>query len=228
MGCGWVALVCCSVLFVLSHGFVLSPKFYGERASISPRESRPLFEQNDFFSLPVSPRQRLGETALGIKAPDGKHKRTRRKQLKGMHRVRSSANLSRTGHTRWLKAGEASRIGRKNRARDFRKLWISRLNAAVRQRGLSYSRYIARMKAQGIALNRKSLAMLYMLEPVAFVDMLFDGGASTAEPLPPPVKKPVPLPVEKIDRKTLKARALAAAEAAKAAAAEEEARILAS
>ena len=47
---------------------------------------------------------------------------------------------------------------RRNRKRDFRRLWITRINAAVREHGLSYSRFIAALTAKGIAVNRKMLA----------------------------------------------------------------------
>ncbi len=49
-------------------------------------------------------------------------------------------------------------IGRKHRKREFRKLWILRINAGVREHGLSYSRFIHGMQKAGIELNRKVLA----------------------------------------------------------------------
>ena len=57
---------------------------------------------------------------------------------------------------------------RKNRKRDFRRLWITRINAAVREHGLSYSRFINGLKLSGIEVNRKVLADLAVREPVAF------------------------------------------------------------
>ncbi len=57
---------------------------------------------------------------------------------------------------------------RKNRKRDFRRLWITRINAAVREHGLSYSRFINGMKLSGIEVNRKVLADLAVREPAAF------------------------------------------------------------
>lgn len=58
--------------------------------------------------------------------------------------------------------------GRKERKRDFRQLWIVRLNAAVREHGLSYSRFIHALKMANIALDRKVLAHLAMEEPRVF------------------------------------------------------------
>ena len=57
---------------------------------------------------------------------------------------------------------------RKNKKRTFRALWIQRINAGVRQHGLSYSEFIAKVNAKGIELNRKVLADLAMNNPEAF------------------------------------------------------------
>ena len=57
---------------------------------------------------------------------------------------------------------------RKNRKREFRRLWITRINAAVRQHDLSYSRFINGLKLSGIEVNRKILADLAVREPEAF------------------------------------------------------------
>lgn len=57
---------------------------------------------------------------------------------------------------------------RRNKKREFRKLWILRINAAARLHGLSYSVFMGKVKAQGIDLNRKVLADLAMNHPEAF------------------------------------------------------------
>jgi large subunit ribosomal protein L20 len=57
---------------------------------------------------------------------------------------------------------------RKLRKRDFRGLWITRINAAVRPLGASYSRFIGALKGTGIELNRKMLAELAISDPAAF------------------------------------------------------------
>ena len=57
---------------------------------------------------------------------------------------------------------------RKNRKREFRALWIQRINAAVREHGLTYSRFIDGLLKAGIAVDRKVLADLAMNEPAAF------------------------------------------------------------
>ena len=57
---------------------------------------------------------------------------------------------------------------RRNKKRDFRGLWIQRINAAVREHGLTYSRFIAALEKAGIEIDRKVLADLAVLEPAAF------------------------------------------------------------
>ncbi len=57
---------------------------------------------------------------------------------------------------------------RRNRKRDFRRLWIVRINAAVRTHGLSYSQFIRGARIAGIALDRKTLSNLAIEEPAAF------------------------------------------------------------
>lgn len=57
---------------------------------------------------------------------------------------------------------------RKARKGDFRRLWIQRINAAVRAEGLTYNRFIQGLKAAGVEVDRKNLAELAVLEPAAF------------------------------------------------------------
>src|SRR5205823_5733880 len=64
-----------------------------------------------------------------------------------------------------LHAGEYAFAGRKLKKRDFRKLWIIRLNAAVRENGLTYSKFINQLKQKKIELDRKILAQLATEHP---------------------------------------------------------------
>ena len=57
---------------------------------------------------------------------------------------------------------------RKNKKRNFRRLWITRINAGARQHGMSYSQFMGAVNAKGIELNRKVLADLAMNHPEAF------------------------------------------------------------
>ena len=63
-------------------------------------------------------------------------------------------------------------IGRKLRKRDFRSLWITRINAAARMSGLSYSRFMNGLKKAGIDLNRKVLADLAVNDAAAFAQLV--------------------------------------------------------
>tara|TARA_Y100000591_G_C21404467_1_gene484450 strand:+ start:152 stop:499 length:348 start_codon:yes stop_codon:yes gene_type:complete len=66
------------------------------------------------------------------------------------------------------KAMQYAYIGRKQKKRNFRSLWIQRINAGVREHGLSYSTFMGGISKKGIALNRKVLADLAMNHPEAF------------------------------------------------------------
>ncbi|MCE3007173.1 MAG: 50S ribosomal protein L20 [Bacteroidetes bacterium] len=70
--------------------------------------------------------------------------------------------------------------GRKLKKRDFRRLWIQRINAGSRLNGLSYSKLIHNLKTQGIDLNRKVLADLAMNHPEVFAAVSKEGASATA------------------------------------------------
>ena len=59
-------------------------------------------------------------------------------------------------------------VGRKNKKRDYRSIWIVRINAACREAGLSYSKFVHGLKAAGLDLNRKVLAELAYKDDAAF------------------------------------------------------------
>ena len=67
-----------------------------------------------------------------------------------------------------MKAGQYAYRDRKVKKREFRRLWIARINAAVREEGLSYSRFINGLNKAGITLNRKVLSNLAIEDPAAF------------------------------------------------------------
>lgn len=70
-------------------------------------------------------------------------------------------------------------IGRRLRKRDFRKLWITRINAAARMNDISYSRLINGLKVAGITINRKMLADLAVNDAKAFADLAEKAKAAT-------------------------------------------------
>ncbi len=63
-------------------------------------------------------------------------------------------------------------VGRKNKKREYRQLWIARINAAVRAEGLTYSQFIDKLNKKGIGLDRKILADLAMNEPASFTALV--------------------------------------------------------
>jgi large subunit ribosomal protein L20 len=74
----------------------------------------------------------------------------------------------RTAKDAFWKAGKYQYRDRKQRKRQFRSLWISRINAAARDGGLSYSHFISGLRQKGICLDRKVLAQLALHEPESF------------------------------------------------------------
>jgi large subunit ribosomal protein L20 len=61
---------------------------------------------------------------------------------------------------------------RRKRKRDFRRLWITRINAAARTQGMSYSQFIGKLKKANVLLNRKMLAQLAVLDPATFAKVV--------------------------------------------------------
>ena len=96
------------------------------------------------------------------------HARRKRvfKQVKGFYGRRK--NTIRAANAAADRALQHNYIGRKLKKRNFRELWIQRINAACREHGLSYSRFIAGLAKAGIEIDRKVLADLAVREPEAF------------------------------------------------------------
>ena len=67
-----------------------------------------------------------------------------------------------------MKSGNYAFIGRKQKKRDFRRLWISRINAACRANGITYSAFMNGLKKAGITLNRKMLSEIAIADEAAF------------------------------------------------------------
>lgn len=70
-----------------------------------------------------------------------------------------------------MKSGVYAYVGRKNKKRDFRTLWIARINAEARVNGLSYSKFIDGIKKAGIELDRKSLAEIAVSDKATFASL---------------------------------------------------------
>ena len=71
-----------------------------------------------------------------------------------------------------LKSGNYAYIGRKQKKRDFRSLWITRISAACKMNGINYSRFMYGLKKSGIELNRKMLSELAISDPNAFSSLV--------------------------------------------------------
>ena len=80
----------------------------------------------------------------------------------------SQSKLFRTANQRVMKALCNAYRDRRKRKRDFRRLWIARINAAARLNGMSYSRFTCGLKSANTQLNRKMLAQLAVLDPQTF------------------------------------------------------------
>ena len=100
----------------------------------------------------------------------GTVRRAKRKKLlaraKGFYQTKSK--LYRAAKESVDTAAKYAFVGRKRKKRDFRRLWVVRINAAARENGISYSQLIRGLKAAGNSLDRKSLADLAVRQPAAF------------------------------------------------------------
>ena len=88
------------------------------------------------------------------------------KSAKGYFGAKSK--LYRVARQAVMKSQNYAYVGRKLKKRDFRSLWITRINAAARLNGLNYSKFMSGLKKNGIDLNRKVLAELAVNDPSAF------------------------------------------------------------
>ncbi len=98
------------------------------------------------------------------------------KRAKGFRGGRG--NMLRSVKETLVRAGAYAYRDRKNRKRSFRRLWIIRVNAACRQRGIRYSEFIAGLHAANIELDRKSLAEIAVSDPAGFDAILEAVGAA--------------------------------------------------
>ena len=92
------------------------------------------------------------------------------KQAKGYFGAKSK--LYRTANQAVMKSLNYSYIGRKQRKRDFRKLWITRINAAARINGMSYSKFISGLKKANVNINRKMLSEMAINDPAGFAKLV--------------------------------------------------------
>ena len=115
-----------------------------------------------------------------MRVKGGPATRNRRKKIlklaKGYRGAKSK--LYRTANQAVMKSLVYSYIGRKQKKRDFRKLWIARINAAARMNGISYSKFMNGLKKANITLNRKMLAEIAVSDEQAFKALVEKAKAS--------------------------------------------------
>ena len=82
------------------------------------------------------------------------------------------SKLFRTAKQAVMKSGNYAYIGRKQKKRDFRSLWITRISAACKMNGMNYSTFMNGLKKAGIDLNRKMLSEIAISDPAAFAALV--------------------------------------------------------
>lgn len=92
------------------------------------------------------------------------------KLAKGYYQGKSK--LFRTANETVIRALRNAYVGRKLKKRDFRKLWIARINAAARINGMSYSTFMNGLKKAGVDINRKMLSEIAIHDPKAFTSLV--------------------------------------------------------
>lgn len=107
-----------------------------------------------------------------VKRAVSAHKKRRKimKLAKGFYG--SKHKLYRIANQSVIKALSSAYVGRKLKKRDFRKLWIARINAAARMNDISYSRLINGLKLAGVDINRKMLAEIAIHDEAAFTQIV--------------------------------------------------------
>jgi len=114
----------------------------------------------------------------------GTVRRAKRKKLlsraKGYYQTKSK--LYRAAQQAVDTAGKYAFVGRKNKKRDFRRLWIVRINAAARENGLTYAQLMRGLKAAGVSIDRKMLADLAATESAAFAKLAAQAKAALPAP----------------------------------------------
>ena len=88
------------------------------------------------------------------------------KMAKGYYGSKSS--LFKTAKQAVMKSGQYAYVGRKQKKRDFRRLWITRISAACKLNGMNYSTFMNSLTKAGITLNRKMLSEIAIADPAAF------------------------------------------------------------
>ncbi|WP_130863425.1 50S ribosomal protein L20 [Bacilliculturomica massiliensis] len=97
-----------------------------------------------------------------------KHKKVL-KLAKGFYGAKSK--IFRAANPAVMRSLRSAYVGRKNKKREYRRLWIARINAAARMNGLSYSKLMNGLKVSGIEINRKMLSEMAIYDPAGFAKL---------------------------------------------------------
>jgi large subunit ribosomal protein L20 len=109
-------------------------------------------------------------------------RRRRKKILKAAKGYRGGRGTQlRTASMAVMRSRQYAYRDRKRRKGDFRRLWITRINAAAREHGLSYSTLMARLKTEGVVLDRKILADMAVSDPGVFAEVARLAGGAAVE-----------------------------------------------
>ena len=84
----------------------------------------------------------------------------------------SKHKLFKTAKQAVMKSGQYAYIGRKQKKRDFRRIWITRISAAAKMNGMNYSTFMNGLKKAGIELNRKMLSEIAIADPAGFTALV--------------------------------------------------------
>ncbi|MCL1982357.1 MAG: 50S ribosomal protein L20 [Clostridiales bacterium] len=99
------------------------------------------------------------------------HRRHRKilKQAKGFYGARS--RIFRCANPAVMRALRSAYVGRKNKKREYRRLWIARINAGARMNGLSYSKLMNGLRVSGVEINRKMLSEMAIYDAAGFAKL---------------------------------------------------------
>lgn len=105
-----------------------------------------------------------------VKSPSARGNKKTMKMARGFKQARS--NRVHAAKEAVMHAGQYAYVGRKDRKSNMRKLWITRLNAAVREHGLTYNKFVNLLKKSKVEINKKILSDLAIRNKPAFADLV--------------------------------------------------------
>ena len=120
----------------------------------------------------------------------GNKRREKRKKILSLAKgyFLTKGKLYRSAQQAIDRAGNFAYVGRRRKKRDFRRLWIIRINAAARAHDLSYSQFIAGLKRAGVDLDRKTLADIAARDEAGFAALVASAKAAAPGPAPASAK----------------------------------------